>query len=266
MDILQFKRLIADQGRQHFRDMPWRQDTQPYSILVSELMLQQTQVDRVRPKFERFMERFPDVTRLAKEPLSAVLQEWQGLGYNRRAKFLHQAAQQVVLNWSGHFPEQVADLMTLPGVGRNTAGAIAAYAFNQPAIFVETNVRTVYFHHFFDPLEVVDDAAIAALLAETLDRDNPRVFYWAVMDYGSWLKRQGVKNVGQSKHYVKQSKLEGSVRQVRGQIIKALTDQALRPGELEGQVDLDERFDQALNGLMKDGLVVYDEGLIKLAE
>src|SRR5690606_1230939 len=140
------------------------------------------------------------------------------------------------------------------------AGAIMAYAFDRPVVYVETNVRTVYIHHFFSTLDEVDDKQIIALLQQTMDMDNPRRFYWSVMDYGSWLKRQGVKNVGQSRHYVKQSKLEGSLRQMRGAIIKALNGGPMLPVELEQLVLADERFDPALSGLVKDGLVEYNQG------
>jgi A/G-specific adenine glycosylase len=245
--------------------MPWRRDTSPFYVLVSELLLQQTQVDRVIPKFESFVRRFPDVSTLASAPLADVLVLWQGLGYNRRAKYLHDAAKHVVLQWGGTFPPEAEKLAELPGVGKNTAGAIAAYAFNQPALFIETNIRTVLIHHFFDPLDMVSDAELWPILSESLGREEPRQFYWAMMDYGSWLKRQGVKNVGQSRHYTKQSRLKGSVRQTRGAILKALTKRSESPAQLEQMIGLDERFDPALSGLIRDGLVEYVSGELRLA-
>jgi A/G-specific adenine glycosylase len=245
--------------------MPWRQDTRPYYILVSELMLQQTQVDRVIPKFEAFIAAFPDEQSLAESSLAEVLKLWQGLGYNRRAKYLHEAAKSIVSTFYSSFPIGANNLLTLPGVGKNTAGAISAYAYNQPVLFIETNVRTVYFHHFFDRLDTVSDAEILPILEQTIDQQNPRQFYWALMDYGSWLKRQGVKNVGQSRHYKKQSRLDGSVRQIRGQIIKALAAGELPSIELERAVTFDERFDVALSGLIKEGMVQYHSGMIRLS-
>ena len=145
----EFQQLIKHRGQELFRPMPWREDTRPYYILVSELMLQQTQVDRVIPKFHQFIRQFPDQQSLTTAPLAQVLTVWQGLGYNRRAKYLQQAAQAVEERFSGQFPASQKELVSLPGVGPNTAGAILAYAFNQPAIFIETNIRTVYIHHFF---------------------------------------------------------------------------------------------------------------------
>lgn len=251
-----FTHLIQREGKRLFRDMPWRTDTRPYYIFVSELMLQQTQVSRVIPKFLSFIERFPDEVTLALAPLSDVLEHWQGLGYNRRARFLHETAKHIMHEWNGVFPEAQADLERLPGIGPNTAGAIRAYAFNQPALFIETNIRTVYFHHFFFDQGPVPDTAIKELLEHTLDYESPRTFYWALMDYGSFLKSQGIRNTSQAAHYVKQSKLAGSVREVRGEIIRLLVAAGeLTEPALRAQLDADERFLPALDGLIKDGLV-----------
>lgn len=247
--------------------MPWRDDTRPYYVLVSELMLQQTQVARVIPKFDAFIDTFPDERALAQASLAEVLMLWQGLGYNRRAKFLHEAAKLIVSEYGGAFPSDRSDILRLPGVGKNTCGAIEAYAFNRPSLFIETNVRTVYIHHFFADDFAVEDVAIEARLAATLDHEHPREFYWALMDYGSWLKANGVRNVGQSKHYKKQSALEGSIRQVRGQIVTLLT----RQGEatidaVRRSLRADERFEPALNGLIGDGLVVRTGQAIHLTK
>ena len=264
MNTQEFQRLLAQKGEELYRTMPWREDTRAYYVLVSELMLQQTQVPRVVPKFEAFIAAFPDEAALARASLGDVLKLWQGLGYNRRAKFLHQAAQMIVNEFDGAFPETPEDILRLPGVGKNTAGAILAYAFNQPAIYVETNVRTVYIHHFFADNFAVDDKQIIELLETTIDRENPRAFYQNLMDYGSWLKAQGVRNISQSKHYKKQSPLKGSVREVRGQIIAALAAGAMSEDDLRQHAAADERFRSALEGLLKDGLVEYSRGRIRL--
>ena len=258
-----FRELLTDEGRRLFRPMPWRDDTRPYYVLVSELMLQQTQVDRVIPKFQAFIERFPDEHVLAAASLADVLTLWQGLGYNRRAKFLHVAAQQIVDQ--GGFPDTYKGLVALPGVGPNTAGAILAYAYNQPAIFVETNVRTVYLYHFFEGSDSVHDSDMRQKLIETIDDEHPREFYWSLMDYGSFLKRQGVGQNHRSKSYKKQSALEGSVRQVRGHIIRALTTRSMSRAELEETIQADERFVPALDGLVRDGLVTVWDDVIGLA-
>lgn len=255
MNYDEFQELIWQKGRELYREMPWRQDTRAYYVLVSELMLQQTQVDRVIPKFEAFIAIFPDEAHLADASLAEVIILWQGLGYNRRAKFLHEAAKKIVTDFNGVFPSTKEELLTLPGVGLNTAGAILNYAFNMPMPFVETNVRTVYFHHFFIDGEPVHDSQLLELVAETLDQNHPREFYWALMDYGSWLKKQKVGRIQQSMHYKKQSALTGSVREVRGQIVRVLSAGDLTHDQLTTMVSFDERFESALAGLMSDGLV-----------
>lgn len=265
MQTEEFQEIIWQKARELYRDMPWRQNTDPYFVLVSELMLQQTQVERVIPKFELFISRFPSVNDLAQASLAEVLQLWSGLGYNRRAKFLHEAAKMIVKDFDGTFPSTQNDLMTLPGVGKNTAGALLAYAFNQPAIFIETNVRTVYFYHFFDARTEVSDAELQLIIEQTIDQEHPREWYWAIMDYGSYLKRNGAGQLTKSKHYKKQSPLKGSVREVRGLIIKALAKNDMTDSELRTQLAADGRYQKALAGLIADGLVVMADQTLHLA-
>jgi len=246
-------------------ELPWRLPEadgsyDPYKILVSELMLQQTQVARVLPKFESFLHTFPTVDALAQAPLSAVLRAWQGLGYNRRAKFLWQAAQ--AIHEHGSFPSTEAELVQLPGVGVNTAGAILAYAFNEPAVFIETNVRTVYMHHFFAGKDNVSDKEISELLKQTIDAEHPREFYWALMDYGTWLKPQ-VRNNASSKHYVRQSTFEGSRRQLRGRIIRMLSVGPVEMAELERMLQ-DPRFDEVAEELTRESMIVRNGSQYRL--
>lgn len=262
----EFQELIWHKGRELYRDMPWRRDTQPYYVLVSELMLQQTQVERVIPKFELFVAQFPSEIELARASLSDVLKVWQGLGYNRRAKFLHEAAKMIVTDFHGTFPDTLEDLLRLPGVGKNTAGAILAYGFNQPTIFIETNIRTVYLHHFFPGGEIVTDVEIIRLLKMTIDQEHPREWYWALMDYGSFLKRSGQGRLSQSKHYKKQSPLKGSVREVRGQIVKTLVGQDMTKEQLSQRLNSDERFEPALVGLIHEGLVTQSATKLHLTK
>jgi A/G-specific adenine glycosylase len=266
MDTQSFQEIIWQKGKELRRDMPWRRDTRPYYVLVSELMLQQTQVDRVVPKFEAFIARFPNEKSLAGSSLGDVVRLWNGLGYNRRAKFLHEAAKKITHEHNGVFPDNLQDLLCLPGVGPGTAGAIAAYAFNQPVVFIETNIRTVYFHHFFGSDEKVSDLQLRALVEQTLDHRHPREFYWALMDYGAWLKKSGVGKITQSRHYQKQSALKGSVREVRGQIVRVLAagDQTLT--DLTAVVVGDERFEPALRGLVRDGLITQTGDIFHLTK
>jgi len=263
MNSDEFTRYVLQRGEELYRDMPWRQDTRPYYVLVSELMLQQTQVDRVIPKFQSFIAKFPNEKALVRAPLADVLKEWQGLGYNRRAKFLHDAAKKVVQ--LGTFPNTETDLITLPGVGKNTAGAIMAYAYNQPAIFIETNVRAVYIHHFFADQDDVGDGQIRELLEQTIDREHPRRFYWALMDYGSYLKKQGVRP-SRSRHYKKQSPLRGSVREVRGQVLTLLSEDNTSLTYLEERYKDDDRLYPALSGLAADGLIIINDNDVYLTD
>ena len=251
----QFQEVVWQRGRELYRDMPWRDNTEPYYVLVSELMLQQTQVDRVIPKFNQFIAAFPTIGTLARAPLAEVLKVWSGLGYNRRAKFLHEAAKKVADDFAGQIPATLGELVSLPGVGPNTAGAILAYSFNQPIVFVETNIRTVYFYHFFPDDAVVTDRQLKEKVEATLDREHPREWYWALMDYGTFLKKQGAGQLHKSKHYKKQAPLKGSLREVRGLILKLLARQDLIESKLRAQLPADDRFDRALTALQQEGLV-----------
>ncbi len=258
-DIVSFREVVLEYYNSNGRhDLPWRQAADPYQILVSEIMLQQTQVARVIPKYQEFLLRFPDVQTLAKADLGDVLKVWNGLGYNRRAKFLWMAAQKIVEDFGGEFPVDTKKLESLPGVGANTAGAILAYAFNKPVIFIETNIRTVYIHHFFNDRTEVPDKEIRLLVEQTLDMQNPRTWYWALMDYGTYLKLS-VGNLSRaSKTYTKQSKFKGSRRQIRGQIIKTLIDSPANGSRLR-KVISDPRLVSVLDELV-------DEKMIRLTD
>lgn len=251
-----FQELIWGQGRKLYRDMPWRDRPEPYFVLVSELMLQQTQVDRVIPKFNAFITAFPTVQALADASLADVLRLWSGLGYNRRAKFLHEAARKVVADFDGTIPDTLEALVSLPGVGPNTAGAILAYGFNKPAVFIETNVRTVYFHHFFEDQTDITDKELRESVIDTVDTEHPREWYWAMMDYGAFLKKQGFGANDKSRHYKKQSPLKGSLREVRGLILKRLTERDYTADELQEAMPQDERFATALAALQQEGVVI----------
>lgn len=272
-EIVAFHKALTDYYYEHGRhDMLWRQPEQgghfdPYKIMVSELMLQQTQVERVTPKYREFLHTFPTVRSLAKAELGDVLKVWNGLGYNRRAKFIWQAAQTVVLDYHGYFPETVTELIRLPGIGPNTAGAIMAYAYDKPAIFIETNIRTVIIHHFFKDKTSVPDTAIREVLAAVIPHRpkhdktrllgavlGPRQFYWAMMDYGSHLKKTVGNASRASKHHSRQSAFQGSKRQLRGQVIKLLTQGAHKSAELHTKLP-DERLDDILAVLIGEGMI-----------
>jgi A/G-specific adenine glycosylase len=207
-----FRKLIYDFYREHGRAFPWRATHNPYHILVSEIMLQQTQTERVTDKYESFVNSFPDFSCLARTPLREILGAWQGLGYNRRAIALKEIAQRVIRDFQGNLPPSLEGLMSLPGIGRATAAAISTFAFNKPAVFLETNIRRVFIHHFFRNEDKVNDNEILPLVKQTLDTSNPRRWYHALMDYGVMLKKRHQNPNRKSAHYHKQGPFEGSNR------------------------------------------------------
>ncbi|MBC7764269.1 A/G-specific adenine glycosylase [Microbacteriaceae bacterium] len=261
MTDAEFKEEVWARAHDLYRPMPWREDPSFYHVLVSELMLQQTQVDRVRTKFAEFMRVFPSLESLAKASLSEVLVVWQGLGYNRRAKYLHEAAKHIVLQGTPHTRDE---LVLLPGVGNNTAGALMNYVYEVPTAYVETNIRTVYFHHFFTDSQDISDKELLDIVERTIDHESPREWFYALMDYGTYLKKMGSGRLDVSKHYKKQSKLKGSVREIRGEIIRILAKGPLSKIALVERVAIDERFDKAFDGLVKDGLIVQKSRVVRL--
>lgn len=263
-----FREYILDWYKQYGRThLPWRRNYDPYNVLVSELMLQQTQVERVIPKYLSFMAQFPNSKTLAKASLKDVLISWQGLGYNRRAKYLHKTAQAVEEN-GGVFPTEYDLLLNLPGVGPYTASAITAFSYNKPIRIIETNIRTVFLYHFFPNQQNITDKEIFPLIDEALDKEQPRIWYSALMDYGSTLKKILPNPSRQSKHYTKQSSFKGSLRQTRGEILRILSSaNQISQTKLFSKLKSEEKNHLiALEQLIKDELVLNDSGVIKLAE
>lgn len=248
--------------------MPWRETSDPYHILVSEIMLQQTQVGRVIKKFKEFIAAFPDIPALDRAPLQEVLSVWQGLGYNRRALALKAMAGQVTEEFGGVLPRSTADLTRLKGIGRYTAGAIMAFAFNEPAVFIETNIRTVFIHHFFAREEGVRDSRILPLVEATLDRENPRTWYWALMDYGAMLKKNGLHMNERSAHHQRQTPFHGSFRQLRGRILKALVSTTgLTLTQIAQETDLSaDRISEGLQRLEAEGFIVSEGAHYRISE
>lgn len=236
-------------GREH---LPWRHTKDPYVILVSEIMLQQTQADRVIPFFTRFIARFPTPAALARAPLSLVLRHWSGLGYNRRAKFLHEAAKRIVSEHGGMLPRTYEGLRALPGIGEYTAKAVRVFAYGEPESLIETNVRTVFLHHFFPRGRSVSDARLMPLIARAIEGQDPRTWYAALMDYGTYLKATRPNPSRKSKHHVKQKPFEGSLRQARGKILRAFLAGAPVSSV---RTELGARFAPALASLEKEGLL-----------
>ncbi len=260
--IRSFQKTIYAYYKTHGRKLPWRKTRDPYKILVSEIMLQQTQVYRVLPKYAEFIKRFLTFRALAKAPLPAVLKAWQGLGYNRRALALKRIAEIVEKEYKGKLPKLPALLEKLPCIGPATAASISAFAWNTPSVFIETNIRTVFIHFFFKNKKVVRDEEILKLVRETLGRKNPREWYWALMDYGAMLKSNGAKYNSRSAHYTKQSKFKGSDRQVRGAILRALLKQKeASSANIRKEMAIpNERLSPILNALIREGFIKKQKG------
>ena len=218
-----FTKAIWDFYNANGRVFAWRHVDDPYKIVVSEIMLQQTQTHRVAQKYAIFIEEFPSFEKLAQAPLRNVLMHWQGLGYNRRGKYLHEIAQKVITEYNGSLPSSPEILITFPGIGSATAASIAAFAFNTPTVFIETNIRAVFIHWFFKDKTNVKDAELIPLIRAAVDKERARDWYYALMDYGVMLKKNSINPSRRSAHHAKQSRFEGSDRQIRGIVLKLLT-------------------------------------------
>jgi A/G-specific adenine glycosylase len=268
-DIAAFQQAVLSHYREHGRDLPWRRTRDPYRILVSEVMLQQTQVGRVIDKFDVFIGRFPDFATLAAAPLIEVLSHWKGLGYNRRALYLKEIARVIMEQHSGRLPDSAGELVKLPGIGKNTAGAIVAFAFNYPSVFIETNIRSVFIHHFFGDTTLITDARIIPLVEQTLFREDPRTWYWALMDYGSMLKGRAENPGRKSAHHTRQSPFKGSDREIRGAILGLFVGAGpagLTESAIISALDMaPDRVRANLARLIEEGFVVRQRGRCRIA-
>lgn len=267
--IVEFQKTILDYYAAHGRThLPWRKKTRtPYHILVSEVMLQQTQVDRVIPFFNTWMKEFPTFRALSQARQADVLRLWKGLGYNSRALRLHRLAQVVTEQYKGRLPSDRQQLESLPGIGPYTAGAVRVFAFGEPDIFIETNIRRIFIHHFFKDTDEVCDADILTLVKQTLPTGDAYQWYSALMDYGSTLPKIIKKNPNtQSKHYIKQSKFEGSDRQIRGKILEILLKKnATSIEELLGILgDEKKRYKKILQDMKEEGFITIEKGEVFL--
>jgi A/G-specific adenine glycosylase len=265
--IVSFQRLIYGYYDKHRRDLPWRNTDDPYHILVSEIMLQQTQVERVIEKYDLFITRFPDVVSLAKATLKEVLEVWQGLGYNRRAISLVKLADIIVSKHKGELPADEEDLVNLPGIGRATAGCLLAFAFRIPSVFIETNIRRVFIHHFFQDREGIHDKEIIPLVDATLDRSNPRDWYYALMDYGSYLKKAIENPNKKSAHYTRQAPFEGSDRKIRGAVLKSLVEKtSMTEEDVTAAINTEKsRTKRILSALVKEGFIKKTGEIYRIA-
>ena len=259
--VVDFKQHIWSFYREEGRPFSWRNIDNPYYIVVSEIMLQQTQTYRVASKYEAFIAAFVTWQSLATASTHDVLCAWQGLGYNRRALALHAIAKLVVADFEGELPNDPTVLVQFPGIGKATAASICAFAFNKPTIFIETNIRTVFIHFFFKDVQTVGDDQLLPLVTQTVDQENPREWYYALMDYGVMLKKSQPNPSRKSSHYTKQSRFEGSDRQIRGAIIRLLTQQEkFTLQALISGLDKDAtRVTAQVETLHKEGFIIYNE-------
>jgi A/G-specific adenine glycosylase len=258
--IEEFRKAIWDYYRLEGRRLLWRDTDDPYAILVSEVMLQQTQVSRVIEKYDEWLKKFPDIESLAAASLSEVLRLWSGLGYNRRGKWLREAALAIRDEYGGRVPAEAEKLDALPGIGPYTSKAIAAFAFGQPEVFIETNIRRVFIHFFFSDRAKdlkVSDKEIEPLVAESLDRRDIRNWYYALMDYGAGLVKYIENPNKRSAHYSVQAPLKGSNREARGAALKSLSCGRMSLDELARRSGISsERLEKALGGMVAEGIVL----------
>ena len=250
-----FQKIIREYYAKNKRDFPWRKTRDPYKILVSEIMLQQTQAPRAVSKYVSFVYKFPTTKALREASLTEVLSEWQGLGYNRRALFLKKCSEIIEKDFNGKFPKDFKTLCTLPGIGPATAGDIMAFAWNTPHVVIETNIRSVFIHFFFTDKEKVTDKEILPLIEKTLDTENPRDWYSALFDYGAYLKQTSNPS-RRSAHHAKQTKFEGSERQKRAHILRIILKQPQTEREVQKISTYEIKLvSKIILGLLKDGFI-----------
>lgn len=287
-DIAIFVDTVLRSGSEHYRDFTWRTNRDPYAILVSEVMLQQTQASRVVPYFDEWMSTFPDLESLADAPLQLVLSLWRGLGYNRRGLWLKQAAERTVAehraSWSDGRAELPADLkclLALPGIGPSTAAGIMAFGFGLPAVYLETNVRTVFLHELYADAQGVPDSAIVPLVERAMDEARGRgigvaEWYYALLDHGAFLKRTVPNPSRRSAHHATQSRFEGSRRQKRAWLLRAVMDEpglgvdeyaarlARQEEDLGRQAPSVADVTDIIDALTAEGLLAIEDGRVSI--
>ena len=263
-----FRNIIYSHFKKYGRKFPFRENITPYNVLVSEIMLQQTQTGAVSEKFLKFITLFPDFNTLNQAPLDDVIKAWHGLGYNRRAIALKKIAEKVIKDYNGELPYSLKILEDLPQIGHNTASSIISFAFNKPTVFIETNIRRVFIYFFFPNKKNVKDKEILPLIENVLDKENPRKWYYALMDYGVMLKKTHPELNKRSAHYKKQAAFKGSNREIRGNILKLLLDRGeiLERDLIEKFKIESERLNKILNQLTKEGFITRNNDLFKFSK
>ncbi|MDR2923168.1 MAG: A/G-specific adenine glycosylase [Treponema sp.] len=267
MKIAGFKKTILSHYRQAGRKFPWH-FADPWGVMVSEFMLQQTRTERVIPYWENWMKIWPRPKALADASMEEALRAWSGLGYNRRCRYLKDSAAIIADENGGRVPETLQSLLLLPGVGPYMSSAIACFAYNFPAVFIETNIRSAVIHCFFSGRNDVRDSEIIPILEAALDRGDPRTWNYALMDYGAYLKKTTANPGRRSAHYTRQSPFSGSFRQARGKVIKALVSMGQCSAEelkLASGLE-DEKLYDVLEKLKKESFVAEDGNSYRIKE
>jgi len=259
METEEFKKAVLLHYQQAKRNFPWHY-TDPWGVMVSEFMLQQTRTERVIPYWENWMKLWPQPKALADASMETALRAWSGLGYNRRCRYLKESAAIITNRNSGKVPETPKALLSLPGVGPYMSAAIACFAYNFPAVFIETNIRSAVIYNFFPGRDDVRDSEIIPILEAALDRNDPRTWHYALMDYGAFIKKTTANPNRRSAHYTRQSPFNGSFRQARGKVIKALVSTGrCTAEELKLATGLEEgKLYEVLEKLKKESFVAED--------
>jgi len=265
MEIEEFREAVISHYRRQGREFPWR-FADPWGVMVSEFMLQQTRTERVIPYWENWMKIWPRPEDLADASMEEALREWSGLGYNRRCRCLKDSAAIIAGENGGTVPETPQALLLLPGVGPYISSAVACFAYNYPAVFIETNIRSAVIHCFFPGRNDVRDSEIIPILEAALNHNDPRAWYYALMDYGAFLKKTTTNPSRRSAHYTRQSPFNGSLRQARGRVIKALVSKGRCSAEelkLTSGLE-DEKLYDVLEKLKKESFVAEDGGSYRI--
>lgn len=289
-DITTFRTNVFKRGLERYRDLPWRNTHDAYAIWISEVMLQQTQVSRVDGRWQHWLERFPSADALASASVADVLDEWQGMGYNRRALALRNAALEIAEKYAGELPPDAAALKALPGIGLATAAGICAFAYDLPGVYLETNVRTVFLHELMPEAVEVPDKVLVPMVAEACPTEpleipgarqlcTPRSWYYALLDYGAYLKKALPNPSRRSKTHTRQSKFEGSHRQKRAEVVRILlaTPEGLHLEEIvrelsaqetnQGRPPVEEAYvAQILSALAQEGFCSQVDELYAVAQ
>lgn len=253
--VLEFQEKIFSWYKNNKRELPWRRTDNPYHILVSEIMLQQTQVQRVIPYYQSFIKRFPDYKTLAGARKRTVLSYWSGLGYNLRALRLREAAHDIFRFYQSEMPRERDLLLSLPGVGRYTSAALLAFAYNIEAPVIDTNIRRVLIYE----LELPEDTSLEELeeaAALLVPKGKSREWNSALIDYGAvYATARKTKIKPQSR----QSLFEGSERQIRGAVLRYLLENDAAKEEQLSEWYPHHNFSAIISKMTTEGLIKKDD-------